>query len=105
MQNTSETRRVGRPSGITENPDKVEYAKEIQEWLDDDSEDFMHKINFLSNEIAFDKLLRNYVLSGKKYECLVCDPLKDWGSKNYRQHIKSVKHLNKEHKVVYGTIV
>jgi hypothetical protein len=96
MQNSIETCIVGRPSGITEDPDKVNFAKQIQEWLDDDSEDFMHKMNFLSNENAFDKLLQNYVLSEKEYKCQDCEPLKDWRSKNYRQHIESVKHLNKE---------
>jgi hypothetical protein len=68
MLKTIKNDRVGRPSWITENPDKVDHAGEIQEWLDDDSEDFMHKNNFFSNENGFDKLLRNYVLSEKEYK-------------------------------------
>jgi hypothetical protein len=60
MSNSSAKRSGERPKAITLQTQTINEVKANQEWLDDPIEDFRQKIRFLTEELAFQKLLRNF---------------------------------------------
>jgi hypothetical protein len=104
MSTSTAKRSVGRPRGITLRTQTIQEVKSNQDWLDDPNEDFGEKIRFLTEERPFQKLLRNFVKADNSYQCFYCRSGVNYGSKNYRQHIKGKKHLKKEIDYIFGIL-
>jgi hypothetical protein len=105
MAENHERRSRGRPQGCTQlSVENEQVLATANTWLFNRGTDLQRKLEYLRLETTENRVMRVYVLAGKRYVCPICNADHDPTTASaFRDHVKRPRHYNAEVLHVKGT--